>query len=188
MKKGLLIVLSGPSGVGKGCVVKQIMSDEELKLSYSISMTTRLPRNGEVDGVNYDFVTKDQFRQAIENCELLEYAEFVGNYYGTPMKRAQDLINQGRNVILEIEVEGCMQIAEKCSDALTIFITPPNMQELENRIRSRGTEAEEVIQQRLSKAVSEMKLICGYKYVVCNEDVKLASDIVSLIIKRHMQN
>lgn len=187
MKKGLLIVLSGPSGVGKGTVVKEFINDPELKLSYSVSMTTRSMRLGEVDGVNYDFVSKADFEKAIEKGELLEYAEFVGNYYGTPLKNVEKLRNEGRNVLLEIEVQGCMQVAEKCPDALTIFITPPSMAELERRIRSRGTEAEEIIQQRLSKAAKEMEMISHYKYTVCNEDAKLAADIISLIIKRHMQ-
>ena len=187
MEKGLLIVLSGPSGVGKGTVLKEFRDDPKLKLAYSVSMTTRPKREGEVEGENYFFVSRDRFEAAIENNELLEYAEFVGNFYGTPRFYVEQLRNEGKNVLLEIEVQGCMQVAEKCPEALTIFITPPSMEELERRIRGRGTEAEEIIQQRLSKASREMEMIRQYKYVVCNDDPKLAADIISLIIQRHMQ-
>ena len=187
MKKGLLIVISGPSGVGKGTVLKEFVKDPELNLAYSVSMTTRKQRTGEVEGVNYNFVDHEAFEKAIEEGELLEYAEFVGNYYGTPMKNVEKLRNEGKNVLLEIEVQGCMQVREKCPDALTIFIIPPSMEELERRIRGRGTEAEEIIQQRLSKAAREMEMMGQYKYCVCNDDPKLAADIISLIIKRHME-
>lgn len=187
MKKGLLIVLSGPSGVGKGTVIKELMKNDDLKLSYSISMTTRKPRNGEVDGVNYFFVDRDTFLKAIDDGELLEHAEFVGNMYGTPVSYVEKLRNEGRNVLLEIEVQGAMQVKEKCPDALSIFIIPPSMEELASRIRGRNSEPEEIVQQRLDKAKKEMEMVTQYKYVVCNDDVILASDIISAIIKRHMQ-
>lgn len=187
MSKGLLIVLSGPSGVGKGTVLKELMKDESLRLSYSVSMTTRGMREGEVDGVNYHYVTKDRFLEAIENGELLEYAEFVGNYYGTPLEEVVKLRNEGKNVVLEIEVQGCKQVQEKVDDALTIFLVPPSMEELEKRIRGRKTEPEEIIQERLAKAEREMKMMDQYKYVICNDDVDLAVDIISVIIKRHME-
>ena len=188
MEKGLLIIISGPSGVGKGTIRNFFMNDEALKLAYSISMTTRSPRIGEVDGRDYIFTTKEQFEQAIENGELLEWAEFVGNYYGTPLSLVEDLRNQGKNVLLEIEVQGAMQVKEKCPDALSIFTIPPNMEELEKRIRGRRSEPEEIVQQRLAKAAGEMKMVKDYKYVVCNDDPQLAADMISLIIKRHMQN
>ena len=187
MKKGLLIVLSGPSGVGKGTVIKELMKNDDLKLSYSISMTTRKPRNGEVDGVNYFFVDRDTFLKAIDDGELLENAEFVGNMYGTPVSYVEKLRNEGRNVLLEIEVQGAMQVKKKCPDALSIFIIPPSMEELASRIRGRNSEPEEIVQQRLDKAKKEMEMVTQYKYVVCNDDVILASDIISAIIKRHMQ-
>lgn len=187
MSKGLLIVLSGPSGVGKGTVLKEVMKDESLKLAFSISMTTREKREGEEDGVNYFFVTRDEFEQAVRDGKMLEYAEFVGNYYGTPLEYVEKLRNEGMNVILEIEVQGCMQVREKEPDALTIFIVPPSMEELESRIRGRKSEAEEIIQQRLAKAESEMEMLNKYKYVVCNDDVKLAADIISVIIRRHIE-
>ncbi|EEF66624.1 guanylate kinase [Holdemania filiformis DSM 12042] len=187
MKKGLLIVLSGPSGVGKGTILKEFVNDPELNLAYSVSMTTRKMRPGEIEGVNYNFVDRPAFEQAIRDGELLEYAEFVGNYYGTPLKNVEKLRAEGKNVLLEIEVQGCQQVMEKCPDALTIFIIPPSMEELEKRIRGRGTEPEEIVQQRLSKANREMELVDQYKFIVCNEDPKLAASIISLIIKRHME-
>lgn len=188
MAKGLLIVLSGPSGVGKGTVLKEFINDPDLKLAYSVSMTTRQRRPGEVDGVNYHFVTKEEFLRAKQNGELLESAEFVGNYYGTPLKEVERLRNEGKNVLLEIEVQGCTQVREKMGDeAVTIFIVPPSMADLEKRIRGRGTEPEEIIQQRLAKAAKEMEMIGQYKYVVCNDDPKLAADIIRCIIKRHME-
>ena len=186
MTKGLLIVISGPSGVGKGTVLKEFMDDPALNLSYSVSMTTREKREGEVEGVNYYYVTREQFQEAIDKGELLEWAEFVGNFYGTPLKKVEEMRNAGKNVVLEIEVEGARQIREKCPEALTIYIIPPSMEELERRIRGRKTEPEEVVQQRLEKAQKEMETIGEYKYVVCNDDIKLAADIIRVIIKRHM--
>ncbi len=187
MKKGLVIVLSGPSGVGKGTVLKEFVNDPDLKLSYSISMTTREMRPGEKDGVNYYFVSKEDFLKTKEEGGLLESAEFVGNYYGTPLAGVEKLRNEGRNVLLEIEVEGCKQVCEKIPEALTIFITPPSMEELEKRIRGRATEPEEIVQQRLAKASKELEMVGKYKYVVCNDDPKLAADIIRVIIKRHME-
>jgi guanylate kinase len=185
-KRGLLIVLSGPSGVGKGTVLKEFINDKDLQLAYSVSMTTRKQRPGEVDGVNYHFVSREEFEKARDNGELLESAEFVGNYYGTPLNEVEKLRSQGKNVILEIEVQGCTQVRTKVKDALTIFIVPPSMTELEKRIRGRATEPEEIIRERLAKARKEMDLIGNYKYVVCNDDPKLAADIIRVIIHRYM--
>ena len=150
--KGLLIVLSGPSGVGKGTILKKFVNDPSLKLAFSISMTTRAKREGEEEGVNYYYVTKERFQEAIDNGELLEHAEFVGNCYGTPLKEVERLRNEGKNVLLEIEVQGAQQVMAKAKDALTIFIVPPSMEELEKRIRGRGTESNDVIESRLAKA------------------------------------
>ena len=186
MKRGLLIVVSGPSGVGKGTVLKQFMDDPDLNLSYSVSMTTRAMREGEQEGVNYYYVTKEEFLQTVKEGGLLEWTEFVGNYYGTPLKGVEKLRNEGKNVLLEIEVDGCRQVREKCPDALTIFIVPPNMAELERRIRGRKTEPEEIVQQRLAKANREMNQLSQYKYVVCNEDPEEAAELISVIIRRHM--
>ncbi|MBR3357045.1 MAG: guanylate kinase [Solobacterium sp.] len=187
MAKGLLIVISGPSGVGKGTVIKKFVDDPELKLAFSVSMTTRGKRAGEVDGENYHFVTKEEFERARENGELLECAEFVGNWYGTPLSEVERLRNEGRNVLLEIEVNGCRQVRNRVPDALTIFIVPPDMNELEKRIRGRATEPEEIVQERLAKAQKEMEMIDQYKYVICNDDADLAADIIRLIIRRYME-
>ena len=187
MKKGILIVISGPSGVGKGTVISEFINDPELNLMYSISMTTRNIRKGEVDGVNYHFVDKERFLQAIDNDEFLEWAEFVGNYYGTPTKSVNDALNQGKNVILEIEVDGTNQVKTKCPDALTIFITAPSLDELRKRIENRSSETVDVIQRRLDKARKELEFLHQYKYVVCNEDPILAADIIKLIIKRTVE-
>ena len=172
MKKGLLIIMSGPSGVGKGTIRKCFMDDDSLRLAYSISMTTRKPRANEVDGVDYIFTSREHFEEAIRRGELLEWAEFVGNYYGTPLA--------------QVEVQGADQVRQKCPDALSIFIIPPSMEELEKRIRGRRSEPEEIVQQRLAKAENEMKLVSNYKYIVCNEDPQLAAELISSIIKRHM--
>lgn len=187
MSKGLLIVLSGPSGVGKGTIRDLFVNDSTLNLGFSISMTSRSPRNGEVNGKDYYFVTRDEFEEAIKNDQFLEYTEFVGNYYGTLKSEVERIRNLGKNVLLEIEVEGATNIAKQCKDAITIFITPPSIEELERRIRGRRSEPEEIVQQRLAKATKELQQSCHYKYVVCNDDVKLASDIVSLIIKKYME-
>ncbi|MBQ1532175.1 MAG: guanylate kinase [Solobacterium sp.] len=187
MKRGLLIVVSGPSGVGKGTVLKQFMDDPDLNLSYSVSMTTRAMREGEQEGVNYYYVTKEEFLQAVKDGELLEWTEFVGNYYGTPLKGVEKLRNEGKNVLLEIEVDGCRQVREKCPDALTIFIVPPDMAELERRIRGRKSEPEEIVQQRLAKAAKELEQAAQYRYTVCNDDIDLAADIIRVIIRHHMK-
>ncbi|MBB5183263.1 guanylate kinase [Catenisphaera adipataccumulans] len=187
MKRGLLIILSGPSGVGKGTIRKYFEKNERLRLAYSISMTTRKPRAGEVDGKDYYFTTKEDFQNRVKNGELLEYAEFVGNYYGTPLKEVERLRDEGKNVLLEIEVQGATQVQKKCPDAISIFIIPPSMEELEARIRGRRSEPEEIIQQRLAKAANEMKMIAQYKYIVCNDDPKLAAELIETIILRHME-
>lgn len=187
MARGLLIVLSGPSGVGKGTVRKLFQDNPDLNLAFSTSMTTRKPRAGEVDGVDYFFKTEEEFNQAVDNGDLLEHAIFVGNQYGTPVAEVERLRNEGKNVLLEIEVDGANQVHAKCPDAVSIFLTPPSMDELENRIRNRSTEPEEIIQQRLAKAEKEMQLVSQYKYVVRNDDAKLAAKIIEDIILRHIE-
>lgn len=184
--KGILIVFSGPSGVGKGTVMKKFIDDKSLKLTFSISMTTRDIREGEQEGLNYFYVTKEEFENAIKEGKLLEYASFVGNYYGTPVDYVNKLLNEGRNVILEIETQGALQVMEKVPEALTIFLVPPSMEELERRIRGRKTESDEVIKARLNKAKEEMNLAGKYKYVVCNDDPDKAAKTISNIIKRSM--
>ena len=185
MKKGLLILLSGPSGVGKGTVRKQIFKNTDLNLAYSISMTTRLPREGEVDGQDYFFVSKERFQEAIENDELLEYATFVGNNYGTPKAYVEKLREEGKNVFLEIEVEGAKKVLDEYKDdkgVLSIFLLPPSLHELEKRIRGRRSEPEDVIQERLGKAKREMGLKKNYQFNVLNDNINRSSQEISRII------
>lgn len=186
-KRGLLIIFSGPSGVGKGTVRDLFIDQEDLNLAFSISMTTRSQREGEVEGEHYYFVTREQFETALENDELLEHAEFVGNYYGTPLAEVNRLRDTGKNVLLEIEVQGALQVIDKVPDALSIFLVPPNMEELQRRIENRRTESGDVIQERLSKAAKEMELMNQYRYVICNDDPQFAADMVSLIIRRNIE-
>ncbi len=186
MEKGLLIVLSGPSGVGKGTVRQELFKDTSLNLAYSISMTTRQPRYNEQDGVDYFFVSQDEFEKKIKNDELLEYAQFVGNYYGTPRSYVEQLLNEGKNVVLEIEVQGALQVMKKCPYALTVFLVPPSFEELEKRIRGRSTEKEEVIQERLAKASKEIATKDEYKYVVVNDEVLLAKEKIAEIIRENL--
>ena len=185
MEKGLLIILSGPSGVGKGTVRKHIMRDKSLAISYSISMTTREPRNKERDGVEYYFVTKEEFQKHIDENDFLEWAEFVGNRYGTPKSKIEELRNQGIHVLLEIEIKGATQVLDKLKDddkVVSIFLMPPSLRDLENRIRRRKTESEELIQARLKKGESEMKYASNYQYVVVNDKIKRsANEIISII-------
>jgi guanylate kinase len=187
MERGLLIILSGPSGVGKGTIRRIFEQDPRLNLAYSTSMTTRKPRAGEVDGKDYFFVSKEKFKEVKESGGLLESAEFVGNCYGTPVAEVERLRDEGKNVLLEIEVQGARQVQKRCPDAVSIFVVPPSMEELEKRIRGRKSEPEEIIQQRLAKAEAEMKTISEYKYIVCNDDPQLAADLISTIILRHME-
>ena len=182
MKKGLLIVFSGVSGVGKGTILSQLMPMEDLNLAYSVSMTTRKPREGEVEGVNYFFVSKKRFVQAIKNDELLEHARFVGNDYGTPKAYVEQMREQGKNVILEIEINGAKQIMEKCPDALSIYIVPPSIEELERRLRERSSEDEETIMKRIAKAKRELEDMDFYEHVVCNDKLDVAIEAVRQII------
>ncbi len=181
--KGKLFILSGPSGVGKGTVREKVFEDPSVNLTYSISMTTRLPRNGEVDGTHYYFVSKEYFENAIKEDALLEYATFVGNYYGTPKFAVDKLLDEGKNVLLEIEVQGAKQVMDKCPEAITIFMVPPSFEELERRIRGRRSEPEDIVAERLNKARSEMALKENYKYVVANDTVENASKAIIDIIK-----
>ncbi len=190
MKKGLLIILSGPSGVGKGTVRKYIMENFKIQISYSISMTTRPQREKEVDGVDYYFVSNEEFDRNIANNNFLEWEEFVGNRYGTPKDKVEELRNKGKNVLLEIEVNGASEVMNKVNDdrVISFFLMPPNIEALENRIRRRKTESEEIIQARLNKGRSEMQVASHYDYVILNDDVGRASqEIVDLIKKKSKQ-
>ena len=182
-KKGLLIVISGPSGVGKGTVRKALFGREGHDLVYSVSMTTRKPRDGEVDGADYYFVSEEEFERQIENDNLLEYAKFVGNYYGTPFDKVEEQLEKGNEVVLEIEVQGAIQVKAKKPDAVFIFIAPPSYEALEQRLRRRGTESEEIIKERLDKAHREIEQAPAYDYIVINDDVDNAADRIMAIIR-----
>lgn len=184
MKKGLLIILSGPSGVGKGTIRKYIMENYNLKLTYSISMTTRPQREKEVEGVDYYFVSNEEFQRNIDANNFLEWEEFVGNRYGTPKDKVEKLRNNGKHVLLEIEVNGAREVMSKVNDdrVISLFLMPPSLDALEARIRRRKTESEEIIQQRLNKGKSEMAISSQYDHVILNDDVQRASqEIVDLI-------
>ncbi len=169
MKTGLLFVVSGPAGGGKGTVVKKILENHP-EIALSISMTTREPRPTETPNVEYYFVSKEAFLERIEKGEMLEYAEYNGNYYGTPKAKVMESLENGRDVILEIEVEGAMQVKNAFPEAITIMLTPPNKEVLEARLRGRGTETEENILKRLAKAKLEIQFMPKYDYSVVNED------------------
>ena len=181
--RGLLIVISGPSGVGKGTVRKALFEMPKHNLTYSISMTTRKKREGEVDGKDYYFVSKEEFEKKIEENKFLEYAEFVGNYYGTPLDKVNEQLDLGNEVVLEIEVEGALQVKKKVPDCVMIFIVPPGKEALYQRLRKRGTESEDVIQQRIEKANREFKLAKYYDYIVVNDEVSNAADRIMAIIR-----
>ena len=183
--KGLLVVLSGPSGVGKGTVRKALFATDHDKKQffYSVSATTRQARPGERDGKDYFFVSKDKFEQMIADEELLEYAEYVGNYYGTPLAYIDEMTNNGKDVFLEIEVQGALQVKRRMTDGVFIFLAPPNLRELESRIVNRGTDSPEVIAERMETARRELQLMTQYDYVVENDAVNKAVERIQTIIK-----
>ena len=180
MKTGKFIIISGPSGVGKGTICNVLLS--ELNAWYSVSMTTRGIREGEVDGVNYYFISKDEFRKRIEEGQLLEYNIYNDNYYGTPKDKVLEKLNEGIDVILEIEVNGARNIKNAFSDAVLIYIAPPSVEVLKERLIGRGTEDMETIEKRLKIAEEELKQIDFYDYVVVNDDLDEAIAKVKRII------
>ncbi|WP_083221539.1 guanylate kinase [Geobacillus thermoleovorans] len=185
-ERGLLIVMSGPSGVGKGTVRKALFSQPDINLHYSVSVTTRKPREGEVEGVDYFFRTREQFEQMIRENKLLEWAEYVGNYYGTPIDYVEKTLAEGKDVFLEIEVQGAMKVRRAFPEALFIFLAPPSLTELEKRIIGRGTESKELIENRLRAAKEELEMMDEYDYVVENDEVELACErIKAIVIAEH---
>ncbi|GAB6702863.1 guanylate kinase [Streptococcus uberis] len=182
-ERGLLIVFSGPSGVGKGTVRKEIFSTPDHKFEYSVSMTTRAQRPGEVDGVDYFFRTREEFEELIKQGQMLEYAEYVGNYYGTPLSYVNETLDKGIDVFLEIEVQGALQVKSKVPDGVFIFLTPPDLAELQDRLVGRGTDSKEVIAQRIEKAKEEIAMMREYDYAVVNDQVPLATERVKRIIE-----
>ncbi len=181
--RGLLIVLSGPSGVGKGTVRAAVFANNQFQYVYSVSATTRAQRPGEVDGKDYYFVSREEFEAMIQNEDLLEYAEYVGNYYGTPIQKIEENLAAGHDVFLEIEVQGAMKVKERMPEGIFIFLAPPNLEELESRITGRGTDAAHVIQERMATAKEEIELMQHYDYVVVNDQVQHAVDKINAIIQ-----
>lgn len=186
-KRGTLVLYTGSSGVGKGTLMERLL-DADKSIRLSVSNTTRKPRKGEIDGVHYNFVTEKEFVDLINKDGYLEYARYCENYYGTPKKQVDDLLDKGYNVFLEIEVQGGLQIMEKYPDILSIFILPPSMESLERRLRRRGTEDEETIQKRLEAAKEEMQYKNKYKYNVVNGDLDVAVNEILDILHKEIES
>jgi guanylate kinase len=180
-ERGQLIVLSGPSGTGKSTVITELFKQRS-NIHFSVSYTTRAPRTGEQDGVNYNFVSREEFERMIADNELLEYAEYVNNYYGTSLKVIHDKLDAGIDVLLDIVVQGAAKVRERCPEAIMIFIAPPSFEELSNRLHKRNTDSEEVIAGRLEKAKAELKEIPKYDYLVINDQVSVAVGEIESIL------
>ncbi|MDY3015133.1 MAG: guanylate kinase [Evtepia sp.] len=181
MSKGTLLVLSGSSGVGKSTVIARVMAQRS-NLYFSVSFTTRPPREGEKDGVNYYFVTREEFQQRIDRGEFLEYAEYVGNLYGTSMAVIREKLEEGMDVLLDIEVQGAAKVRQRMPEAVSLFIVPPSFEELSRRLHDRGTDSEEKIQQRLETARREAKEIVNYDYIVVNDAVEHAVEEILAVL------
>lgn len=182
MNKGMLYVLSAPSGCGKGTVLSELFKRTD-NVFYSVSATTRQPRDGEVDGVNYYFVTKERFLELVKSDGMLEYATFVDNYYGTPKAPIEKKLAEGKDVILEIETAGAMMVKAACPEAVLIFMLPPSIDVLTCRLEGRGTESEEVISKRVAQASREIRLAGNYDYVFVNDSISEAVDDLMMIMK-----
>ena len=183
MNKGLMIVISGPAGSGKGTVNARLLESDEYV--YSVSATTRAPRVGEVDGKNYYFITKEDFEARIQKGQMLEYTHYCGNYYGTPLKEALDVLESGKNLILEIEVEGALNVKRLYPEAVLIMLLPPSFSVQESRLRGRGTETEDKILARLARTREELPVLCHYDYVVYNRDggIDSCADDIRAIVR-----
>lgn len=186
-ESGILFILSGPSGVGKG-TVRQRLFEDQTDLQYSISMTTRNMRPGEQEGVDYFYRSKEEFEKMIEDNQFIEYAKYVSNYYGTPKQYVEETLAKGKDVFLEIEVQGALQVKENFPQGVFIFLFPPSLDELKNRIVGRGTETEELVINRLKEARKEIEMMHAYDYVVVNDDVNKAVERVkSIIASEHLK-
>ena len=180
-KKGLLIVVSGPSGAGKGTICKEVLSRRD-DIFVSTSATTRQPRTGEVEGVNYFFITREEFEKKIEEEAFIEYAEVYKNLYGTPKDTVLEKLNRGENILLEIDIQGALQVKKRYPEGVFIFILPPSMKELKNRIIGRGSETPESLERRFSSAYEELDFVNQYDYYIINDQVKKAADLMESII------
>ena len=181
-ERGRLLVISGPSGTGKSTVIGELMA-RKAGLEFSVSATTRAPRPGETDGVDYYFVSRERFDEMIENDELLEHADFVGNSYGTPRSQVEARLEQGITVILDIEVQGAAQVKAAMPEAVTVFLAPPSLEELERRLRGRGTDSEETIRRRLETARKELLLAPEYDHMVINNEPGQAAEEIRAILE-----
>ncbi|AIY83656.1 guanylate kinase [Clostridium baratii] len=181
MKRGVLLVVSGPSGAGKGTICKALL-EKHKEIYLSVSATTRSPRKGEVEGVNYYFTTKEEFVKRVEEGDFLEHAEVYGNYYGTPKSSVEKMLEQGKDVILEIDIQGALKVKENCEEGIFIFILPPSMEELKQRIIKRGSETPESLMTRFKSAYKEINYISKYNYAVVNDEVDLAVKKLEAII------
>ena len=181
--KGELVVISAPSGTGKGTIINKLL-EMRPEFLFSVSATTRKPRPGEADGVEYRFLTKEEFKMMIAKDEFLEYAEYVGEFYGTPLEPIKEAIESGKTIILDIEVQGAKQVMAKLPDAKTVFLIPPDMKELESRLRGRGTDSEEKLAARLERACQELSERSHYDHIVVNDSVFRAVNEITKIIDR----
>ena len=181
-KKGILIILSGFSGVGKGTVVRRLLSDYD-NYALSISATTRKPREGEEDGVSYFFKSKEEIEQMIKEDSFIEHARYVENYYGTPKAYVQEQLDAGKDVILEIEIQGALKVKEKYPDALMLFLVPPDAQTLKERLVGRGTETADVIHDRLERAAQEAQEMGSYEYIIVNDDLEQSMELMHHLIE-----
>lgn len=182
MNKGLLFVVSAPAGCGKDTILEQLFKKTDT-VGYSVSATTRAPREGEIDGVHYHFKTREEFEQMIKDSEVLEYTEYCGNYYGTPRKGVEKLLSEGKDVILKIEVEGAMNIKRIFPECCLVFILPPSLAELERRLRKRGTETEDKIILRTAQARNELEFAKNYDYLIVNGELDVAVDDLLAVIR-----
>ncbi|GAA0077997.1 guanylate kinase [Clostridium sp. CTA-5] len=180
-KRGLLIVISGPSGAGKGTICKELIKNND-NLSLSVSATTRSPRNGEIDGINYHFLSKEEFLRRIEENDFLESAEVYGNYYGTPKSNVEEILESGKDVILEIDIQGALKVKENTEEGVFVFILPPSMEELKQRIIKRGSETPESLMKRFKSAYKEINFVSKYNYAVVNDEVDVAVSKLEAII------